>query len=398
MPEMSEVVFPCMTAMMQLFSQRIAQVVSLRGPNFIQGHQGMRVLKQLKREFLKITEYFVDSTDDVTYLAQEIFPLVFGFILTDYKEGHPSTREPAILALVAAVIKKSGSDLNSYVANILDCLFAPTVDIIAEKPEDFPEHRIGFFKMLDAMCRHCFGPFLEQLRSQPQIVDGIFWALKHHEPATSKVGCEALCSLANKIGGHPMCLMFCRHYLARIIDETFSIVVDGLHQQGFKEQCGVLQRLFALVSLNLNSKSSAEEAGGTERSPAELAQSILSGLNEKLAQLEGMNEAQTRRFLNNCLLRCEPIDTSDSTNSNNACSASEEFCEVVADFLIEVKVWNADAENNFLNEKERLDLEHQVEGMQRPTTAKDMTYLMSGNNNNGNHQNGSGNNNNNGDF
>jgi exportin-1 len=344
-------------------------------------NQGLRVLRQLKREFLKITEYFVASTDNTHFLAQTIFPHVFGFILNDYSEGHPATREAAVLSLITAVVKKSRSSLNEHVDKILELLFAPTVELIAERAEEFPEHRVNFFRMIQSLCQYCFDPFLEKLgENKIKIMDGIFWSLKHNEPATSKIGCEILVTLLNQIGIHPAIMVFVTLYLERIFEEVFSIVFDRMHQQGFRDQCSVLQRLFALSQFaKSNSNYSVSDEVRAKLND------VLDNLNSKLSSLDGMTKNQTTRFIEDCLSKClNNLDTTTTTterrnnnNNNNdendesspILQVSNEFCELMADFLIEVKVWGAENENNFLNEKETQELNSNLQGYQRPVVS-----------------------------
>jgi exportin-1 len=51
--------------------------------------------------------------------------------------------------------------LTPQVPAVLDAVFEPTLNMINQDFSEFPEHRIGFFKLLRAINLHCFpGLFL----------------------------------------------------------------------------------------------------------------------------------------------------------------------------------------------------------------------------------------------
>ena len=48
--------------------------------------------------------------------------------------------------------------------------------------QDFPEHRLKFFRFLKAVNTHCFGTLFEiPPEHQKLVVDSVVWAFKHTE-------------------------------------------------------------------------------------------------------------------------------------------------------------------------------------------------------------------------
>lgn len=73
--------------------------------------------------------------------------------------------------------------------NILDMVFACTLDMINKDMEAFPEHRINFFQLLSALNRHCF----EAMISLPDnvyslVIQAIIWAFKHSMRSVAEIG------------------------------------------------------------------------------------------------------------------------------------------------------------------------------------------------------------------
>lgn len=53
--------------------------------------------------------------------------------------------------------------LTPQVPAILDAVFEPTLNMINQDFSEFPEHRVGFFKLLRAINLNCFpGKFVSQ--------------------------------------------------------------------------------------------------------------------------------------------------------------------------------------------------------------------------------------------
>lgn len=100
--------------------------------------------------------------------------------------------------------------LTPQVPAILDAVFEPTLTMINQDFSEFPEHRVGFFKLLRAINLNCFpGMRLLILESPPRtnnftallgipppqfklFMDSIIWAIKHtmRDIADTGLNCE----------------------------------------------------------------------------------------------------------------------------------------------------------------------------------------------------------------
>ena len=89
--------------------------------------------------------------------------------------------------------------LTPQVPAILDAVFEPTLGMINQDFAEFPEHRVGFFKLLRTINLHCFPGTLFYCVAMPFIIlmytlsalltippnqfklfmDSIIWAIKH---------------------------------------------------------------------------------------------------------------------------------------------------------------------------------------------------------------------------
>ena len=74
---------------------------------------------------------------------------------------------------------------------VLEAVFEPTLRMITTNFEDFPEHRLAFFKLLKATNTHCFAAlFAIPPEHHKLVVDSVVWAFKHTERTVAETNEE----------------------------------------------------------------------------------------------------------------------------------------------------------------------------------------------------------------
>jgi len=115
---------------------------------------------------------------------------------------------------------------------------------------EFPEHRVGFFKMLRAMNASCFPALLELPPEQVALImESVLWAIKHTMRDIAEIGLNlALEILRNFAKCDPnIANSFYRQFHHRMLEETFAALTDADHKSGFKLQSMLLARLINLA-------------------------------------------------------------------------------------------------------------------------------------------------------
>ncbi|GMF52277.1 unnamed protein product [Phytophthora fragariaefolia] len=167
------------------YTQRTAALVEQGGEIAVKTSE-VRALRSAKKESLRLMDAFVEHTagDDSSrqFVATHFLPKLLETILSDYQNTTPSAKESEVLSLLATSINKLKNIIAPTVPMILEAVFECTLQMITKNFEDFPEHRVNFFKLLQAVNDFCF----EALFSIPQehqklVVDSIIWAFKHTE-------------------------------------------------------------------------------------------------------------------------------------------------------------------------------------------------------------------------
>lgn len=90
--------------------------------------------------------------------------------------------------------------------------------------QDFPEHRLKFFRFLKAVNTHCFGTLFEiPPEHQKLVVDSVVWAFKHTERNIAETGLEILYELLLNVDRTPAVAQgFYRQFLLSLIQVSFS--------------------------------------------------------------------------------------------------------------------------------------------------------------------------------
>ncbi|RHY29186.1 hypothetical protein DYB32_005361 [Aphanomyces invadans] len=167
------------------YTQRIAQRVAHGGEHATKTSE-VRSLRNAKKESLRLFEAFVEhsSADENgrQTIARHFLPLLLEVVLSDYKTTVANAKESEVLTLLATCISKLKHAVAPSAPGMLEAVFECTLEMITRNFEDFPEHRVNFFKLLKAVNEFC----VEALFNIPAehfklVVDSIVWAFKHTE-------------------------------------------------------------------------------------------------------------------------------------------------------------------------------------------------------------------------
>lgn len=109
-----------------------------------------------------------------------------------------SAREPKVLTSMAAIVNKLRNDITNEVPKIFDAVFECTLDMINKNFEDYPQHRVSFYELLQAVNAHCFKAFLNIPPAQFKLVfDSVVWAFKHTMRNVADTGLNILYKVSN---------------------------------------------------------------------------------------------------------------------------------------------------------------------------------------------------------
>ncbi|CAL1704171.1 unnamed protein product [Somion occarium] len=294
----------------------------------------VRQLRTIKKEVLKLMETFIRKAEDLETVNNNFMPPLLDAILGDYNRNVPAARDAEVLNVMATIITRLG------VPAILDAVFEPTLNMINQDFAEFPEHRVGFFKLLRAINLNCFPALLTLPPPQFKLfMDSIIWAIKHTMRDIAETGLNLCLEVINNFAGADPAVgnAFFQQYFLSIMQDIFFVLTDTDHKSGFKLQSLLLARIFQLAETN--------QIGVPLFDPATVPDPTIS------------NAVFLREYTANLLKNAFPhVQTAQIQTFVVALgeyhSDINRFKSALRDFLVQLKEFSGDNAELYLEEKE----------------------------------------------
>ncbi|KAF9009428.1 CRM1 C terminal-domain-containing protein [Cyathus striatus] len=211
----------------------------------------VRQLRTVKKEILKLMETYIKKAEDLEAVNANFMPPLLDAILGDYQRNVPAARDAEVLNVMATIIGRLGPLLTPQVPAILDAVFEPTLNMINQDFAEYPEHRVGFFKLLRAINLNCFPALLGIPPPQFKLfMDSIIWAIKHTMRDIADTGLNLCLEVVNNFANAAepaVTNAFFQQYFLSIVQDIFFVLTDADHKSGFKLQSVLLARMYQLV-------------------------------------------------------------------------------------------------------------------------------------------------------
>ena len=136
-------------------SELISEAVVAQGPIATKTPR-VRGLRTIKREILKLIDMYISKADDLNAVKENMIPPLMDAVLGDYHRNVEPAKDSEVLNVMASIVSRIGAMMTDRVPAILDAVFECTLNMINKNFEEYPEHRVGFFKLLQAVNQHCF--------------------------------------------------------------------------------------------------------------------------------------------------------------------------------------------------------------------------------------------------
>jgi len=282
------IIYERMLQVYKMYSEQISAAVA--GNALTAKTSSVRLMRAVKRETLRLIETTVDKSEEIQRIVTQVVPPLVDYVLEDYKNNHPETRDPEVLSVFATIIRKAGEPMTDQVPRILGAVFECTLAMITTNMEDYPEHRINFYMLLKEINQKCFRAFFQIPGDVFKVViDSIIWAIKHRERNIADAGLTILLEMLRNLDGlADIAQQFYAQFLPSLLHETFSVLTDKEHEPGFKLQCEILQHLVCRVEQGMPAAAifnAAEHPGVTDNRQfvrAHLFKMLSDGFSERM--------------------------------------------------------------------------------------------------------------------
>jgi exportin-1 len=210
----------------------------------------IRGMRSVKKDTLRLVECYISQAEEPQQIMDSIAQPLLEAILGDYSRNIPNAREAEVLNVTAALIEKLGPLMSSLIAPILDSVFESTIGMISKDFAEYPEHRVGFFKLLQSTTSRCFPVLLQLPKLQFKLVlDSIVWAFKHNVRDIGDIGLSICLDLLTNMAQTDSSIAngFYQMFLLDLLRDVFFVLTDTDHKSGFKLQALLLAHIFYIV-------------------------------------------------------------------------------------------------------------------------------------------------------
>jgi exportin-1 len=118
---------------------------------------------------------------------------------------------------------------------IMDSVFSCTLEMINKDFHEYPEHRVQFFKLLQAINLYCFPALLNLDGTQFKfVIDSCMWASKHDNREVENTGLTMCLELMNNMAETDVntSSIFFRQFYIPILQDVFFVLTDSDHKAG----------------------------------------------------------------------------------------------------------------------------------------------------------------------
>ncbi|KAI8370327.1 Crm1-F1 [Radiomyces spectabilis] len=211
----------------------------------------LKLSRRIKQEALTLIDTFISSLEHLDNMDGAFWGF-YNELCTDYQQCPPPVREVAVINLTSNMLEKPITVLRTELLDLLwEKLFQPTLFMVNQNFVDFPDHRIGFYKLLRGLTKQ----YLEELLRMPTqaldlLIDSLLWGIKHTAREISHVALQTCLQLINKMAqleDEDVASAFYERYFVRILQDVLVVLLDPDCRNAFNYQSQLLARMLELV-------------------------------------------------------------------------------------------------------------------------------------------------------
>lgn len=250
-PQLS-LIYIDMLSLYRAVSQMISDAVVSQGAIATKTPR-VRGLRTIKKEILKLIEAYVSKADNLDDIVNNMAKPLLDSVLSDYRTNVPDAREAEVLHCMNTLVLRVGKIVPDMVLAVLENIFECTLEMINKTMNDYPEHRVEFFKLLRTINLESFPALLKLPEAVfGQTIDACLWGAKHDNREVESSGLYLTLELMTNMGDlrNELSNLFFQKFFKPIINDTLYVLTDSDHKAGFKVQAQILSKLIELIEQN----------------------------------------------------------------------------------------------------------------------------------------------------
>ncbi|EGD72699.1 nuclear export factor CRM1 [Salpingoeca rosetta] len=228
-------------------SQHISSAIAQSGES-VTKQPLVRTMRAVRRDILRVLEVLYQRADTSQEELEALTPTLLEHVLSDYSETVPQSRESTVLSVVAECVSRLGQSLLPAMGDIFQHLFEPTVDMIKEDFETFPEFRRPFFAWLGAVVNCTTDVFSDLSPEQfKTVLDAIIWGCRHPQRDVAECSLKVLRNLMTAAGSATFKQLFFQNFFLEVLQQILLIATDPQYAANMVQHTALLSQMFFLV-------------------------------------------------------------------------------------------------------------------------------------------------------
>ena len=208
-------------------------------------------LYETNNEIFILLSKFTLSGNNSEQIEQIIIKIFIEQILPQYNQLLPHVRSYKILNLLNSIIIKCGKNILNYLNPIMTLLYTPTLDMIKDNYDEFPNFRIEFYNLLLTIFRHLIDNFpnIEQ-EIIIEFIESVKWGASHPQHDISLICIQTIRELLKLIKertSNEFQEQFFTYFIIDLFKFIFEILTDTRHKFAFNLEVNIIEFL-----LNIN--------------------------------------------------------------------------------------------------------------------------------------------------
>lgn len=206
-------------------------------------------MRIVKKDILKLIGLWISKSEDPATVMSNVIPSLFEAVLQDYQMCHPEAREAEVLGMMATIINKLQGHITVHAIAIFTQIFEPTLDMIKNDFEVFPEHRATFYQLLLALVTHNFSAFMGSSDGQfDLLINAIVWGFKHPIRSVAENGLLIMKELLTNVAqDFTFSQMFFQRFYLQILQYIFEVATDSTHYCELNLHAAILAQMFTYI-------------------------------------------------------------------------------------------------------------------------------------------------------
>ena len=323
----------------RLYSENISFVIGNSSRSY--NVDILKACKTVRRYILNLVQTFIKKSEDHKLVVSEFLPKLSDLI-SDYNSNVPNARDPEVLSLFATLIEHMGDEMIQFIPDILNCMFESTLSMISDNYTSFMDFRRNFFTLIKNIVDNCLeGLFQASQESFKTCIDSIIWAIKHYQIELAEIGLETMNELlSNVVKNDEVANVFFENFYMPIMRDTFYVLTDSLHKSGFYKQALIIMKLVSVVENGMFKGTLSSDYS-----------------NNKEYVIEYLSDALVKLFPNTSKTQIQTF----VLNMFNNCDNKKEFVGTMRDFLIALKEFAGEDQEDLYKQEQQIALKEAQE-------------------------------------